>query len=168
MPAGRLPQVHHRRADGVHPLSEPVPDHRPGNSAEPREQAGIVTGPGNTCNGFFQHYLYELVIKTLVQHNLFYMLHQFLQYHVLSDSKPLVSSNQELILRRRVCGSVDAPHLPLSPSRARLPRRAGYVHRFSVSLLNCVLSGLFAAVSGEHVPTRTPAVPGHAEGTKQA
>lgn len=127
-----------------------------------------MTGPGNTCNVFFQHYLYELVIKTLVQHNLFYMLHQFLQYHVLSDSKPLVSSNQELILRRRVCGSVDAPHLPLSPSRARLPRRAGYVHRFSVSLLNCVLSGVFAAVSGEHVPTRTPAVPGHAEGTKQA
>ncbi|KAF7708008.1 regulator of MON1-CCZ1 complex [Silurus meridionalis] len=36
-----------------------------------------------------QHYFYELVIKTLVQHNLFYMLHQFLQYHVLSDSKPL-------------------------------------------------------------------------------
>ncbi|NXT22650.1 RMC1 protein, partial [Syrrhaptes paradoxus] len=36
-----------------------------------------------------QHYLYELVVKTLVQHNLFYMLHQFLQYHVLSDSKPL-------------------------------------------------------------------------------
>ncbi|XP_006835083.1 PREDICTED: uncharacterized protein C18orf8 homolog isoform X2 [Chrysochloris asiatica] len=36
-----------------------------------------------------QHYLHELVIKTLVQHNCFYMLHQFLQYHVLSDSKPL-------------------------------------------------------------------------------
>ncbi|XP_029516909.1 regulator of MON1-CCZ1 complex-like isoform X4 [Oncorhynchus nerka] len=36
-----------------------------------------------------QHYLYELVIKMLVQHKLFYMLHQFLQYHVLSDSKPL-------------------------------------------------------------------------------
>ncbi|NIG58233.1 hypothetical protein BU61_5506 [Pontoporia blainvillei] len=36
-----------------------------------------------------QHYLHELVIKTLVQHNLFYTLHQFLQYHVLSDSKPL-------------------------------------------------------------------------------
>ncbi|KAK1172860.1 regulator of MON1-CCZ1 complex-like [Acipenser oxyrinchus oxyrinchus] len=36
-----------------------------------------------------QHYLYELVLKTLVHHNLFYMLHQFLQYHVLSDSKPL-------------------------------------------------------------------------------
>uniref|UniRef100_A0A8C8JXT0 Mic1 domain-containing protein n=1 Tax=Oncorhynchus tshawytscha TaxID=74940 RepID=A0A8C8JXT0_ONCTS len=35
------------------------------------------------------HYLYELVIKTLVHHSLFYMLHQFLQYHVLSDSKPL-------------------------------------------------------------------------------
>ncbi|XP_038853519.1 regulator of MON1-CCZ1 complex-like isoform X1 [Salvelinus namaycush] len=42
-----------------------------------------------------QHYLYELVIKMLVQHNLFYMLHQFLQYHVLSDSKPLV--NQQLL-----------------------------------------------------------------------
>ncbi|XP_056290628.1 regulator of MON1-CCZ1 complex [Pseudoliparis swirei] len=36
-----------------------------------------------------QHYLYELVIKTLVTHGRFYMLHQFLQYHVLSDSKPL-------------------------------------------------------------------------------
>nr|KAF6280359.1 regulator of MON1-CCZ1 [Pipistrellus kuhlii] len=36
-----------------------------------------------------QHYLHELVIKTLVQHNLFYTLHQLLQYHVLSDSKPL-------------------------------------------------------------------------------
>lgn len=42
------------------------------------------------CAGVLQHYQYELVIKTLVQHNLFYMLHQFLQYHVLSDSKPLV------------------------------------------------------------------------------
>lgn len=46
---------------------------------------------------FWQHYLYELVIKTLVQHNLFYMLHQFLQYHVLSDSKPLVSSHLKLL-----------------------------------------------------------------------
>ncbi|XP_077480550.1 regulator of MON1-CCZ1 complex [Stigmatopora argus] len=36
-----------------------------------------------------QHYLYELVIKTLVRHDLFYVLHQFLQYHVLTDSKPL-------------------------------------------------------------------------------
>ncbi|KAG1694155.1 Regulator of MON1-CCZ1 complex [Nymphon striatum] len=36
-----------------------------------------------------QHYLYELVINTLVQNNSFYQLHQFLQYHVLSDSKPL-------------------------------------------------------------------------------
>lgn len=35
------------------------------------------------------------MIKTLVQHNLFYMLHQFLQYHVLSDSKPLVSPPPE-------------------------------------------------------------------------
>ncbi|XP_077126475.1 regulator of MON1-CCZ1 complex [Ranitomeya variabilis] len=43
----------------------------------------------NQCQIPVQHYLYELVIKTLVHHNLFYMLHQFLQYHVLSDSKPL-------------------------------------------------------------------------------
>ncbi|MGH0133737.1 UNVERIFIED_CONTAM: hypothetical protein FKN15_025419 [Acipenser sinensis] len=46
-----------------------------------------------------QHYLYELVLKTLVHHNLFYMLHQFLQYHVLSDSKPLRLSmaNDEIV-----------------------------------------------------------------------
>ncbi|XP_072016705.1 regulator of MON1-CCZ1 complex-like [Amphiura filiformis] len=36
-----------------------------------------------------QHFLYELVINTLVRHNRFYQLHQFLQYHVLSDSKPI-------------------------------------------------------------------------------
>ncbi|KAL3868257.1 hypothetical protein ACJMK2_041088 [Sinanodonta woodiana] len=36
-----------------------------------------------------QHYLYELVINILVHNNCFYQLHQFLQYHVLSDSKPL-------------------------------------------------------------------------------
>ncbi|XP_064624746.1 regulator of MON1-CCZ1 complex-like isoform X2 [Lineus longissimus] len=36
-----------------------------------------------------QHYLYELVINTLVQHGCYYQLHQFLQYHVLSDSKPI-------------------------------------------------------------------------------
>uniref|UniRef100_T1IWP7 Tyrosine--tRNA ligase n=1 Tax=Strigamia maritima TaxID=126957 RepID=T1IWP7_STRMM len=36
-----------------------------------------------------QHYLYEPVINTLVSHKNFYQLHQFLQYHVLSDSKPL-------------------------------------------------------------------------------
>ena len=38
-----------------------------------------------------QHYLYELIINVLVHNNCFYQLHQFLQYHVLSDSKPLVS-----------------------------------------------------------------------------
>ena len=37
-----------------------------------------------------QHYLYELIINVLVHNNCFYQLHQFLQYHVLSDSKPLV------------------------------------------------------------------------------
>ncbi len=36
-----------------------------------------------------QYYLYELIINLLVHHNCFYQLHQFLQYHVLSDSKPL-------------------------------------------------------------------------------
>ncbi|KAL5016981.1 hypothetical protein ScPMuIL_006570 [Solemya velum] len=36
-----------------------------------------------------QHYLYELIINILVHNNCFYQLHQFLQYHVLTDSKPL-------------------------------------------------------------------------------
>ena len=37
----------------------------------------------------FQHFLYELIINILVHNNCFYQLHQFLQYHVLGDSKPL-------------------------------------------------------------------------------
>ncbi|XP_031692109.1 regulator of MON1-CCZ1 complex-like isoform X5 [Oncorhynchus kisutch] len=61
-----------------------------------------------------QHYLYELVIKMLVQHNLFYMLHQFLQYHVLSDSKPLV--NQQLLhtaqLFHGLFAAVSRKHIP--------------------------------------------------------
>lgn len=36
-----------------------------------------------------QHYLYEILINTLVHCNCFYQLHQLLQYHVISDSKPL-------------------------------------------------------------------------------
>lgn len=36
-----------------------------------------------------QHYLHELVINSLVQHKAYYQLHQLLQYHVVSDSKPL-------------------------------------------------------------------------------
>ncbi|XP_014671760.1 PREDICTED: uncharacterized protein C18orf8-like [Priapulus caudatus] len=36
-----------------------------------------------------QHYLYELLINTLVQNGCFYQLHQMMQYHVLSDSKHL-------------------------------------------------------------------------------
>lgn len=39
-----------------------------------------------------QHYLYELLINTLVQHSCFYQLHQFLQYHVLTDSQHLACS----------------------------------------------------------------------------
>ncbi|VDI81349.1 Hypothetical predicted protein [Mytilus galloprovincialis] len=41
------------------------------------------------CNIPVQHYLYELIINILVRNNCFYQLHQFLQYHVLADSKPL-------------------------------------------------------------------------------
>lgn len=37
-----------------------------------------------------QHYIYELVINAMVRQKAFYQLHQFLQYHVVSDSKPLV------------------------------------------------------------------------------
>ena len=36
-----------------------------------------------------QHYLHELVITTLVHKQAYYQLHQLLQYHVVSDSKPL-------------------------------------------------------------------------------
>lgn len=34
-----------------------------------------------------EHFLYELVINLLVRHNRYYQLHQFLQYHVVNDSK---------------------------------------------------------------------------------
>nr|CAD7589618.1 unnamed protein product [Timema genevievae] len=37
-----------------------------------------------------QHYLHELVINSLVHYQAYYQLHQLLQYHVVSDSKPLV------------------------------------------------------------------------------
>lgn len=40
-----------------------------------------------------QHFLYELVINALVRARHFYQLHQLLQYHVLADSKPLVSTD---------------------------------------------------------------------------
>ncbi|XP_018344174.1 PREDICTED: uncharacterized protein C18orf8 [Trachymyrmex septentrionalis] len=36
-----------------------------------------------------QHYLYELVITTLVHRKAYFQLHQLLQYHVVADSKPL-------------------------------------------------------------------------------
>ena len=36
-----------------------------------------------------EYYLHEFIINILVQRNLFYQLHQFLQYHIFSDSKPL-------------------------------------------------------------------------------
>lgn len=37
-----------------------------------------------------QHYIYELILHAMVRQKAFYQLHQFLQYHVVSDSKPLV------------------------------------------------------------------------------
>lgn len=39
---------------------------------------------------YIQHYLCKLLINILVQNKQFYQLHQFLQYHILSDSKQLV------------------------------------------------------------------------------
>lgn len=36
-----------------------------------------------------QYFLYEMLINVLVHQKQFYQLHQFLQYHVVSDSKPL-------------------------------------------------------------------------------
>ncbi len=38
-----------------------------------------------------QHCINELLINTLVLNKCFQQLHQILQYHVISDSKPLVS-----------------------------------------------------------------------------
>ncbi|XP_064472705.1 regulator of MON1-CCZ1 complex-like [Ornithodoros turicata] len=35
------------------------------------------------------HYLNEMIINVLVRNGRFYQLHQFLQYHILADSKPL-------------------------------------------------------------------------------
>ena len=35
------------------------------------------------------HFLYELMMNILIENKCFYQLHQFLQYHVISDSKPL-------------------------------------------------------------------------------
>lgn len=36
-----------------------------------------------------EHFLFELLMNILVENKCFYQLHQFLQYHVISDSKPL-------------------------------------------------------------------------------
>lgn len=85
-----------------------------------------------------QHYLYELVIKTLVQHNLFYMLHQFLQYHVLSDSKPLVCKTR---------------------SSNKLVREVGSLQNFKV--ISTFALGLSLTVSGKHLPSCTSALTGH-------
>ena len=36
-----------------------------------------------------EHFLYEMIMNLLIENKCFYQLHQFLQYHVISDSKPL-------------------------------------------------------------------------------
>ena len=36
-----------------------------------------------------EHFLFEMVMNVLIENKCFYQLHQFLQYHVISDSKPL-------------------------------------------------------------------------------
>ncbi|CAF0782953.1 unnamed protein product [Brachionus calyciflorus] len=42
------------------------------------------------CNSIpIEHYLYKLLVNALIKANQLYQLHQYLQYHVLSDSKPL-------------------------------------------------------------------------------
>ena len=43
---------------------------------------------------YMQHFIYEMVVTTLVHAQRYYQLHQFLQYHILSDSKLLVSITQ--------------------------------------------------------------------------
>lgn len=87
---------------------------------------------------YLQHYLYELVIKTLVQHNLFYMLHQFLQYHVLSDSKPLV--------RKANCFN-------------KLVIEVGCLQTSKV--ISTFALGLSVTVPGKHLPSCTSALSGH-------
>lgn len=85
-----------------------------------------------------QHYLYELVIKTLVQHNLFYMLHQFLQYHVLSDSKPLVCKTSYFNKLVMEMGSLQ-----------------------NLKVISAFGLGLSVTVPGKHLPSCTPALSGH-------
>ena len=36
-----------------------------------------------------EHFIFEMVMNILIENRCFYQLHQFLQYHVISDSKPL-------------------------------------------------------------------------------
>lgn len=44
------------------------------------------------CRIPVQHFLYELLINAMVGRGEFFQLHQLLQYHVVADSKPLVSN----------------------------------------------------------------------------
>uniref|UniRef100_A0A3Q2QLV7 Regulator of MON1-CCZ1 n=1 Tax=Fundulus heteroclitus TaxID=8078 RepID=A0A3Q2QLV7_FUNHE len=87
-----------------------------------------------------QHYLYELVIKTLVQNNLFYMLHQFLQYHVLSDSKPLACLLLSLESTYPPAHQLSLDMLKVGPEPDRVGRYSHAVNRSSREApLNCHL-----------------------------
>lgn len=43
----------------------------------------------NCYNIVIEHFLYKLLVNALLKDNRLYQLHQYLQYHVFSDSKPL-------------------------------------------------------------------------------
>ena len=43
----------------------------------------------NRYNIQIEHYLFELVMNLLIENKCYYQLHQFLQYHIIGDSKPL-------------------------------------------------------------------------------
>ena len=47
------------------------------------------------------HFLYEMLITTLVLRGCFYQLQQLLQYHAVEDSKPLACLLLSLQVRRR-------------------------------------------------------------------
>jgi regulator of MON1-CCZ1 complex len=50
------------------------------------------------CRIPVQHYLFELLINAMVERKAFFQLHQLLQYHVITDSKPLVRNFSSLNL----------------------------------------------------------------------
>ena len=61
-------------------------------SSNSKYTISIIIEYFNSLNQQFiqiEHYLYKLLVNALIKANKLYQLHQYLQYHVLSDSKPL-------------------------------------------------------------------------------